>query len=296
MRSSSPPPVERARPLLGTYVAVRVAGVGAAHAHRAIDAAFAEIATIDARMSFHRADSDVARLNRAAWRRPVRVHPHTAAVLRWALAVARQSGGCFDIAVAPELMARGWLPWRAAGFELGFESRLESGAPDPRGSWRDIELGPDAAVRFHRRLAIDLGGIAKGYAVDRAIERLRALEVPQCCVNAGGDLRVAGPAPERVALRGETLAADSVPVVELRDGSVASSEARPRGPHVDGRRRGAPGRRRFVSVVAPRCVTADALTKVVLMRGRRSAPLLRRHGAVAHLHDTNGWYRIGATS
>ncbi len=274
------PPVERARPLLGSYVAVRVAGLDGARAHRAIDAAFEEIARIEARMSFHRADSDIARLNREAMHRPVRVDADTLAVLRWAHALAARSGGCFDITVAPRLVAAGWLP-------------APDAAPpaDPAASWRDIEIGDDGTVRFHRRLWIDVGGIAKGFAVDCAIERLTALGVREACVNAGGDLRVMGRTAERIALRARTMTV--TPVVELRDGALASSRSEPRGPHVDPRGRGTSVRPRFACVVAARCVLADALTKVVLARGRASTAVLRHFQATAHVEGARGWLALG---
>lgn len=289
MPSCSPPPVvERARPLLGTRVAIRVHGLPEAHAHQAIDAAFREIAQVHARMSFHEPGSDLSRLNREAFRGPVPVDRRTRAVLGWAQRIARGSRGAFDITVAAQLVRWGILPppadpsWR--------------GRPDPRGSWRDVELLPDGTVRFHRRVWIDLGGIAKGYAVDRAIACLRGWGAPQCSVNAGGDLRVLGPRMERVRLDWAPRAARALPILELQNGSVASSGgAADRAPHVHGRRRRPVGRRSFVSVVARRCVIADALTKVVLADGAGSESVLRRFGASAHLfRPGRGWDTVAA--
>lgn len=288
MRSCSHPlRVERARPLLGTRVAIRVAGLPDDQAHRAIDAAFREIELIHARMSFHEPGSDVARLNREAFRGAVVVDPRTREVLDWSRRIAEISRGSFDITVAAQLVAWGVLP------------RPEHApAPDPAGSWRDVELLPDGTVRFRRPVWIDLGGIAKGYAVDRAIECLRRWGASQCCVNAGGDLRVRGPRPEWIALDWAPPADPVRALLELENGSVASSAALPdrgrhdvpRGPHVDGWRRRPVGPRRFVSVVARECVVADALTKVVLARGARSADVLRHHGARAHLYRPGrGW-------
>jgi FAD:protein FMN transferase len=289
MPSSSPPPlVERARPLLGTRVAIRVRGLLEADAHRAIDAAFREIEQVHARMSFHDPGSDLGRLNREGFPGPVAVARQTLEVLGWAERIARGSHGVFDITVAAQLVQWGTLPspgrpsWR--------------GRPDPRGSWRDVELLPDGTVRFRRRVWIDLGGIAKGYAVDRAIDCLRAWGVPACCVNAGGDLRVLGPRMERIHLDRAPREVAELPILELVNGSVASSGGSPdRVPHVDGRRRSPVGRRSFVSVVAPRCVVADALTKVVLARGARSEGALRGFGASAHLFRPGvGWRTLAA--
>lgn len=289
--STSHPPVERARPLLGTRVDIRVSGLPEAEAQRAIDAGFAAIAEIHGLMSFHEAASDVSALNRDAAHGAVAVNLHTFDVIRRGLALAAASGGVFDMTVAAQLVSWGFLP-RPEG----------SSDPDPQASASDIELLSEGRVRFHRPLWIDLGGIAKGYAVDRAIETVRTMGALQCCVNAGGDLRVAGPLSERVLLRTDAPG-DTVPVVEIENGSLASSsgrehlrhyESREVGPHLHGVQRLTVGTQTFVSVVAEECVWADALTKVVLARGAEAEPVLRAYGATAYLQSVSGgWQVIG---
>ncbi len=294
MRSySNNPVVERAQPWLGTLVSLRVKGLLVAEAHRAIDAAFDEVATVHRLMSFYEEDSDVGHLNRARAGQPVEVHPFTLDVLKCALAIAASSDGCFDISVAAELVKWRLLPrpYGAAG------SRRR-----PKGAWRDIELLPDGRVIFHRPLWVDLGGIAKGYAVDRATERLRASGATQAVVNAGGDIRVMGRNAERIGLELE-FPLDPRPVLELTEGSVASSSGhrhrrthhgRVCGPHVHGVRRSAAPTDRFVCVVAERCIVADALTKVVMADGVHCADMLREFKAAAHLHDPfGGWSHFG---
>ena len=240
-------------------------------------------------MSFHTESSDVSRLNRDGVRHPVRVHAHTLEVLKCALEIAARSDGVFDISVGAELVKWGLLPRPA---------RAPRAAA---GTWRDIEILRDGLVRFHRPLWIDLGGIAKGYAVDRAVECLSRWGAKQAVVNAGGDLRAHGPRQERVGLNLGSLS-DSLPMVELRDGSLASSSGhrnrcwlrgRLRGPHVHGVQRCPAPTDCFVCVAAKRCVVADALTKVVMAEGPHSAKLLRRFGASAHLHDPRlGWQHL----
>ena len=285
---SRPATVERARPLLGTLVAIRVHGLAEVRAHRAIDAAFEEIEQIHARMSFHEPGSDVSRLNREAFRRSVTPDPRTVEVLGLARQMSEHSRGQFDITVAAQLVDWGMLPPPAC-----------PDRPDPRGCWRDVELLAGGAVRFRRAVWIDLGGIAKGYAVDRAIECLAGWGARQCSVNAGGDLRILGPEMERIRLDWGSPADPVLPILELENGGVASSSGRParrrhrggfRGPHVEGRRRGPVGTRSFACVVAERCVVADALTKVVLAQGAHSETVLRRYGASAYLfRPGHGW-------
>lgn len=278
---------------MGTLVSLRVKGLSVAEAHRAIDAAFDEVATVHRIMSFYEEDSDVGRLNRARAGQPIEVHPFTLDVLKCALAIAASSGGCFDISVGAELVKWRLLP-RPAG-AAGSRRR-------PKGAWSDIELLPDGRVILHRPLWIDLGGIAKGYAVDRATERLRAAGATQAVVNAGGDIRVIGQNAERIGLELE-FPMNPVPVLELTDGSVASSSGHRNrrrhqgcicGPHVHGVRRSPARTDRFVCVVAERCIVADALTKVVMADGPHCADLLRQFKAAAHLHDpSGGWSHFG---
>jgi FAD:protein FMN transferase len=284
--------IERAQPWLGTLVSIRVEGLPAAEAHSAIDSAFKEIVTVHHLMSFHEASSDVSRLNRHADRTPVAVHPWTRDVLEWSLRFSLISNGCFDISVGVELVNWLFLPPPSA------ESHR------PTGTWRDIELRSDGKVRFHRPLWIDLGGIAKGYAVDRATDCLRAHGAVLSVVNAGGDICVSGVRSERIALDSEpdALRTKSVPVIELKDGSIAGSSGhyqrcwrrgRLCGPHVDGARRTPAATDRFVAVIAEQCVVADALTKVVMAKGTACTALLQQFGASAHIHDPGmGWRHL----
>ena len=230
-------------------------------------------------MSFHETDSDVSRLNCEAADRAFEVHPATYEVLKRAEEMSRLSGGYFDITIAPELVAKGLLP--------APDTRH---APNPQATWQDVCLEPNHCVRFRRSLWIDLGGIAKGYAVDRAMERLRARGAIQACVNAGGDLLVYGPEAERVLLRTGAATDDALPVLEIENAAVASSgfssPAHDAVPHIDGRSREGIGQGYFVAVVAEHCIVADALTKVVLGMQDQSEPLLRQCGASAHLLDS----------
>jgi len=291
--TSSPRRVDRAQPHLGTLVSVRADGLTETAANSVIDAAFAEVAAIHSLMSFHEPDSELSRLNRSAATAPVAVDERTHEVLRRAVAFAADSGGAFDPTIANHLVNWGFLPAAHLG-----------DAPDQDASWRDIEIGTDGRVRFHRRLWIDLGGIAKGYAVDRAVEKMTSLEGGHYLVNAGGDLRVAGAGAERLYLRLPTSQPDGmIPAIDLEDGSLASSSGREHmrayknmkvGPHVHARRKRSMGLSSFVSVVAEKCVVADALTKIVLANGPQSTAILRKYKATAYLHSArNGWRTLG---
>src|SRR5215470_2719581 len=171
MRSCSSTEIHRCRPLLGTFVDLACQG-----SPDDIDYAFAAIEKVHRLMSFHDPASDVGRMNHDAWYEPVRIHPWTWRVLRCALEFSLKSDGVFDITIARRLMKWNYLPQRAKHF-------------GSRGSWRDIVLDREYTVRFRRPVIVDLGGIAKGFAVDRAVEALKKRGVVTGIVNAGGDLR-----------------------------------------------------------------------------------------------------------
>ena len=253
---------------------------------------FDTIAAVHRLMSFHEPGSDVSRLNRDAWRRPVAIDRRTVQVLRLAQTVSAASDGVFDVTIAGALVNSGFLPRPAAGPE-----------PDPSANWRDIRLLSDGRVRFLKPLWIDLGGIAKGYAVDAALQTSRRPAGASIAINAGGDLRVAGPCAVDAVLDVPQLALRRRPVINLTNQALASScgiGARRRqgqiwvSPHRHGHSHRNLSTRRFVAVLASRCALADALTKVVLARGRGASALLRQFDARAWLHEPGrGWQRLG---
>ena len=291
MRSSSPRStesdvvrVERARPLLGTIVSMRVDGASG-WIDPAIERAFDAIADVQRRMSFHDPESELSRLNRAAAHAPQAVGASTWRVLRAALALARASDGRFDPTIGGRLVA--WRQLPAPG----------PGDVDPAADWRDVELGRACRVRYRKPLWLDLGGIAKGYAVDRAIAVLRAAGMRGGVVNAGGDLRAFGAAIEVVHVREPGDPARTRPLLHLREGAVATSaayfsERDGRSALVDTRRGGSLGHDGSVTVCAPRATWADALTKVVLADVHAARPLLRRLRAQAAVLRADGTLQV----
>jgi thiamine biosynthesis lipoprotein len=172
----------RARPLLGTFVEISLAHAPTAADEAAVEAAFAAVAKVHGLMSFHEPESDVSRLNREAYQHAVTVDPWTFAVLAAALDLNRRTAGAFDVTVAAVLENLGLLP-RSDG----------SSASTHTSSGDAIELLEGRRVRFRERgVRIDLGGIAKGYSVDRGIAVLQGLGYTRAFVGAGGDSRIIG--------------------------------------------------------------------------------------------------------
>jgi thiamine biosynthesis lipoprotein len=305
----------RARPLLGTLVEVRGDARRAADFDRAADAAFEAIAEVHRLMSFHEAASDVRRIARARPGEHVRVHARTAAVLRHSLRWSRASRGAFEPACGRRAVASGWLP--APEDAAGARDGPTGGTPPVPA----VDLAPAEApavdvaltcalaidgrdVRVRTPTWLDLGGIAKGYAVDRAVNVLRRLGVASGVVNAGGDLRVFGPCEETIHVRSPFDPSRLWPVAELREAACATSAsgcvlacgvgvgvdlARDRDRDLDhDPDHDEPAAPRSVTVIAPTACAADALTKIVWLRGRAAAALLRRSRAHAFVVQADG--------
>jgi len=275
--------VRRARPSLGTFVEITARGDSEPKLHGAIDRAFEAVARVDRTMSFHHAGSDISRVNCEAFQRKVTVDPWTWRVLRAAQKLSHESDGLFDVTVARKLMQWKYLPRR-------YQNVSE-------GNWRDIVLEKNCTVRFRQRVIIDLGGIAKGFAVDRAVEALKRAGVPSGVVNAGGDLRVFGLKSELVHLRrpdepmqlagaiklcDRALATSAIYFAQRRFGRVVES------PLLDGRTCRSSRKSISVSVAASACMIADALTKIVFILREKSRPLLARYHADALLLERDG--------
>lgn len=281
----SQPVLQQTRPGLGTYVTVGVSGLPVRESEAAIERAFAAVARVEAAMSFHTAGSDLARLHAAPAGVAVEVGAETFAVLQCADRLHRLSGGAFDVTVAPVLVRAGLLPAPVAS----------GGGPDLQAHWGAVTLISPNRVVLKRPVWIDLGGIAKGYAVDKAVEALQLPATASGHVNAGGDLRVVGPEIQSIPLRVPGHPQGTHPLVELQQAALASSTSdATRAVYIEGRERWAVAPGQFVSVVAPSCMLADGLTKVVLAEGSNLEVVLAACEASAYLYAPHmGWKILG---
>ncbi|WP_160111855.1 FAD:protein FMN transferase [Paraburkholderia piptadeniae] len=285
--------VRRAKPLLGTLVDIAVGAADSEFALTAIGASFAEIRDVHRLMSFHEPASDVSRINRAAAGEPVEVDPRTAEVLRLATELQNASDGAFDCTVAPVLVLHRLLPrmnsWNEARPQF-HERHAELFSSRVR---RIPAFTIDAcSVVKQRECLVDLGGIAKGYAVDRAVDAVTSLAaasrytIDSVLVNAGGDLRYHGRNAVPIRLRDPRNPAQLSGAVAISDGALASSSTsglygrtHEVSPLIDPVGRIPLPLGAGVTIAAPCCAIADALTKVALITGNATHPLFARYGA-----------------
>ena len=255
--------MRRLRIAMGTFVALEAQAKCATDALAAIDAAFIALARIEALLHPRRVGSDLQRINAAPVDERIEIHASTFEVLMLARRLYELTSGVFDPCVPDK-------PGRL--------EHLEMHPARPQGV-----LSGTNWVRLRLPLDLDLGGIAKGYAIDRAVEALRAGGCSGGLVNAGGDLRLYGPERQMILLRN---GAGSDRALALGNTALAVSDAdagfRPpehRGYYVRGTRPAVLGRRR-AAVLAPSALVADALTKCVLLCPQEaSARILRDFGA-----------------
>ena len=256
--------IKRCQPLLGTFVEITLRSEESeASLHQHATKAFELIRCVHHMMGFHDPDSDVSRLNRCGHVAPLRVHPWTYHVMNEAVRLSRETEGAFDITVAPRLVNSGLLPRHAA-----YTSLAEAGR------WEDIQLLDGCCVAFRQPLQIDLGGIAKGFAVDKAMDYLSTLGLDGAIVNAGGDMRVLGRVDSRVAIRDpRDPYRAGVPSVMLRPALATSAayfvkqrSSLSKVTAIMHPRTGKPMKSNIsVSVFSQTCIEADALTKAVLL-------------------------------
>ena len=240
--------IRRAKPLLGTIVAI-----AADVAPAAVEEAFTAVARVHACMSAQRTESDIGRINREAHRGPIAVDIWTLEVLQHALRVSEATAGTFDVVV-----------------------------PGTGARYTDVVL-EDGMVRLRRPARLDVSGIAKGFAVDVAVDVLKRHGARAGSVNAGGDLRFFGSADAiRIRAAGTSFRLPALPhpAYATSSGEYGATLYDPLN--------GAIGMLDWsVTVAAATCLVADALTKAIGLLGPVPA-LLRRFGAAAFAVDAQG--------
>jgi len=260
---------------MGTVIEISLIGDDEGAANKAALQAFQEIKRIETLMSPWLASSDVTRISRSAGKEWVKASRETVEVIRKAQEISELSEGGFDITVGPltEL-------WRKAR-----EKKIPPSAEEVKErldlvNFKNIEVDQEGKVFLKKKgMAIDLGGIAKGYGVDRAFDVLRSLGYKNLIVNAGGDLRVGGSKfdqPWMIGIQDPRTSQKIMAKISVSDMAVATSgdyekffiyEGK-RYHHIFNPRDGFPAKGyQSVTIVTKDCITADALATAVFVLG-----------------------------
>lgn len=265
---------EREAAIMGTRIAVEVWQEDAGRAEAAIDAVIAEMHRIDELMSHYKPESQLSRINRDAATAPVKVDAELAGLIARALEFSELSGGAFDITYA----SVGYLyDYR----ERRHPSEAQIQAALPAISWRHVVVDREAStVRFLMPgVRIDLGGIAKGYAVDSSVQILRACGIRNGTVTAGGDSRILGDRRGRpwvVGIRHPDDPSRVIARIPLEDAAISTSGDYERYFDEDGVRyhhiinpdtgKSATGVR-SVTVIGPEAILTDGLSTSLFVLG-----------------------------
>ncbi|HEX9773082.1 MAG TPA: FAD:protein FMN transferase [Steroidobacteraceae bacterium] len=266
--------LQREQAIMGTRCVVELWSDDRAKGEAAIEAVFAEFRRIDALMSTYKPESELSQVNADAARAPVRISRELYELLATSIEYSKLTRGAFDVTYA------------SVGYLYDYRAHVHPdeqaiAAALPGIDYRHIELLPESnSVRFRRPgVRIDLGGIAKGHAVDRGIDVLRQLGVERAMVNAGGDTRIIGDRlgrPWVVGIRHPDDENRIVLRIPLTDAALSTSgdyerffeEDGVRYHHIlDPRTGKSASKLRSVTIIAPTATRTDALTKSVFVLG-----------------------------
>jgi len=273
------------RPAMGTTVEIFLYASNGNRAAELFQAAFEEIERVEAALSTYRPTSEISRINAEAARAPVTTDPEVFALIERSLEYSRRTEGAFDITVGP--LVRAWGFFRSEGRIPPAEDLSDARA---KVGWRHVALDVDRrSIRFLAPgLALDFGGIGKGFALDATSRVLRRLGVTSALLGAGQSSYVAIGAP--VGAEGWPItvptphnSARALSTVRLRDGSLSTSGSNQQYFEVDGRRyshiidprSGEPVSGMVqVTVTAPTATDSDALSTALFVLGPERATAL----------------------
>jgi thiamine biosynthesis lipoprotein len=264
----------REEAIMGTSVRVELWHDDADAARAAMSAVMDEMRRIDATMSPYKPDSELLRINREAALKPVPISQETYDLIAHSIEFSKLSDGAFDITFS------------SVGYMYNYREHVKPTDAQiaealPGISYRHLRLDPTArTIRFDRAgVRIDLGGIAKGYAVDNCIAILKGRGITNAIVTAGGDSRLLGDKrgrPWNVGIRDPRRRGAVVAVLPLADTAISTSGDYERFFEEDGVRyhhiinpktgKSAQGVR-SVTVIAPNGLTTEGLTKSVFVKG-----------------------------
>lgn len=274
-----PPSFRARRSLMGTVFSITVAGADARRAGPAVDRAFDEIARLETLLSEWQDDTEVSRINAGAGGAPVPVSEEVLRVVEAGVDVSRRSGGAFDLSWAA---LHGLYRFPPNPIRLPDDAELA--ARLPLIDWTDIEVSRSPrTVRLAREgMAIGTGGIAKGYALDRAAAILTEAGFTSFMLFGGGQVQVRGTKPDgsawRVGIQHPRRPSEYFGFLESDGGSISTSgdyehfhvdDAGRRWHHLIDPRTGRPARRLVsVTMLAPSGLYADALSTACFILGR----------------------------
>jgi len=287
--------INRCKPLLGTYVDVSIeADLDDEEILDLSIDAFAAISEVHEGLGFHNPDSELSEINRWALlgiEDPIAISEDMRRVMGLALSLSEASEGLFDVTIAPQLVDQGSLPNIHHGAII-VGSGASGSSVAGSGNWENVHLS-DEGLSFSAPVLIDLGGIAKGFAVDKAIERIGASKMDadvKLNINAGGDLYLSHWEEETVGVRypDEPNKNHEMPMLAPALATSACYFTEQDSVMIHPKSGEATVRGYSVSVFAEQCMLADALTKLAFLNPRDTRVIRQFKGRAFMLDSHNG--------
>lgn len=274
---------------------VRLAGVSAARAQTLAAQAMAEVQRIETKYSRYRTDSVVSQINAAAGSgEPIAIDAETAQLLAFATQLFELSDGLFD--ATSGVLRQVW------DFKAGRKPSAQQLAEVlPRIGWNHVQWNDQTARLMQHGMELDFGGFGKEYAADRAATLLMNEGVRHGLVNLGGDIRVIGPqadgSPWLMGIRHPRQDDAVIASIPITSGALATSgdyerffvEGDQRFCHILNPRTGWPAQHwQSISVIAPVCVAAGAMSTTAMLKGSAAIAFLEGQGVSYLAVDAHG--------
>jgi thiamine biosynthesis lipoprotein len=276
---------------MGTFAHVIAVAPDQRTANKSIDAALQQLQTIEALMSYHRDDSEIAILNRSAYEKPLKVSKDTFQVVQKAIEFSSLSDGAFDITVGPLMDL-----WRQAGEANSVPTDAELAEVRAKVGYQKLILDANQmTIKFSvEGMKLDLGGIAKGYGIDKAVEAMQTCGATAGLVDVGGNIRCFGKPKAKphwlIGLQDPNIkseirnpkseisleAGKPLLILKLNDAAVATSGHYRRFVSIGGKKFShiidtktglSSDKLASVTIIAKDAITADALSTAVIVMG-----------------------------
>ncbi|HKU51448.1 MAG TPA: FAD:protein FMN transferase [Nitrospira sp.] len=263
---------------MGTLVTITAVASDKDTANRAIQAGFDEIKRLERLLSTWRSNSELSHVNAEAGLQPVRVSPETLELVVRSMEMSQLTDGGFNIAVGPAMEAWSFTERQ----RIPSDEELQQ--LKPLVDWTNIQINNEAQTIFlpHKGMRVDIGGIGKGYAADRAVEEMKRAGAQSGVVALSGDIKTFGVLPERdgfpVGIKHPREDETLIAVIDLKDEAISTAGDYERFFERDGVR--------YHHILNPQTLRPA--------RGCQSVTVIAKEGAVADGLDT-GIFVLGPT-
>ncbi len=290
--------------LMGTLVSVEIEGTEESQGIKAIYAAFDEMQRLENLLSCFKPDSEISLINAHASSKPCIVSPETFKLLQTSIYYAEMTGGLFDIT-----LGRVQDVWRLAKKTSVLPSKNQITQALGETGYGNLVLDDsDLSVYFKCiGLKVDMGGIAKGYAIDKAIAVLKSFGITQATVNAGGNIHYIGKQASFFGVK-NPLDPDSDPImrIQLLNEAIATTANYEQAFEIQGQTYGhvldaetgypLKGELLSASVITDSGIHSDALSTCLFAMGPNLIPQLESRGCVCEVVKGNSPIKLATNS